>query len=84
MAIHPVQVGRRGDKGEISAVVTAAAYEVYCHLYGPQPAMMDLEGRNCRGGFGAGELIAFLYAKNFPKSEWRARADEAFDGMSNL
>lgn len=32
------------------------AYAVYCQRYGPQPAMIDLEGRNCRGGFHADEL----------------------------
>lgn len=57
--------------------VTRRAYEVYCHLYGQQPAMVDLAGRGCRGGFGVGELVAFLYARSFPKEEWRKRFDEA-------
>lgn len=55
-----------------------AAYEVYCELYGKQEAMVT---GNCRSGFGAGELVAFLYARSFPRSEWRKRVDEAFDGM---
>jgi hypothetical protein len=38
----------------------------------------------CRGGFGAGELIAFLYARSFPKDEWRKRFDEALKGMKQL
>lgn len=60
--IHPVQT--QGPKrASISSKVTKAAYEVYCYLYGPQPAMMDLEDRGCRGGFSAGELLAFLYAR---------------------
>jgi len=59
-------------------VVTMLAYEVYCELHGPQPAMVT---GGCRGGFGVGELIAFLYARNFPKSEWRKREAEAFNGM---
>lgn len=35
----------------------------------------------CRGGFGAGELIAFLYAHTFPKNEWSKRVDEALRGL---
>lgn len=36
------------------------AYNVYCKRYGPQQALIDLEGRNCRGGFGTGELDMFI------------------------
>jgi hypothetical protein len=54
------------------------AYEVYCEVFRPQPAL--IEGR-CRGGFGVGELVAFLYARNFPKKEWRTRFDEAIEGI---
>ena len=57
-----------------------AAYEVYCHVYSPQEALIT---GSCRGGFGIGELISFLYAKGFPKEEWRDRVDEAFGGMSD-
>jgi len=57
------------------------AYEVYCHVYGEQESMVT---DGCRGGFSAGELIAFLYASSFPKSEWRQRVDEAFKGMESL
>lgn len=60
--------------------VYMAAYEVYSHVHAPQEAMIDFE-RGCRGGFGSGELIAFLYARSFPKAEWRQRTDEAFKGM---
>lgn len=60
---------------EIPDAVHMAAYEVYCHCYGAQPAL--IEGW-CRGGFGMGELIAFLYARAFPRSEWRDRVREAF------
>jgi hypothetical protein len=62
-------------------VVTRAAYEVYCHVCAPQEAMVT---GGCRGGFSTGELIAFLYARSFPKSEWRSRVDEAFRGAENL
>lgn len=65
-------------RASINRYVHMAAYEVYCHIYGPQQALIE---DGCRGGFGPGELIAFLYARAFPKSEWRARADEAFRGM---
>lgn len=36
------------------------AYAAYSKMYGPQPALIDLEGRNCRGGFGLGELDLFI------------------------
>lgn len=79
---HPVQLynsnGGRVGSGRINTLVSMAAYEVYCHVFGPQPA--KVEG-SCRGGFSAGELIGFLYARSFPKSEWRARFDEALNGM---
>ena len=45
------------------------AYEVYCRLYGPQPALIDLEGRGCRGGFGTRELDDFIPG-------WRDRVSE--------
>jgi len=54
-----------------------AAYEVYCELYGAQEALVT---GGCRGGMSQGELIAFLYARSFPRSEWRRRVDEAFRG----
>ncbi len=82
MATHPVQTNRHGNlTAQVSTLVTMKAYEVYCHLYGEQAAMVT---GGCRGGFGAGELIAFLYAGNFPQSEWRQRFDEAMDGMRGL
>ena len=76
---HPIQtheVTRRGA-GVMPSEVTLRAYEVYCALYGEQPALVDLAGRGCREGFGVGELVAFLYARSFPKQEWRHRFDEA-------
>jgi hypothetical protein len=77
---HPVQVNRYTRKpSHARTEVTLRAYEVYCHVYAPQEAMVT---GGCRGGFSAGELIAFLYAHSFPKEEWRARTDEAFKGLS--
>jgi hypothetical protein len=79
--VHPVQTKRRDGVSVAPKVVTMRAYEVYCHVYAPQEAMVTGE---CRGGFSSGELIAFLYAHSFPRTEWRARADEAFNGMRYL
>ena len=52
----PVQ----GYEAGIPWSVHLRAYDVYCKRYGAQEAMIDLEGRNCRGGFGAGELDRFI------------------------
>jgi len=79
--VHPVQNNRYTGKGQCPQVVTMAAYEVYSSIFGPQEAMITGE---CRGGFGAGELIAFLYARSFPREQWTCRVDEAFRGMKNL
>lgn len=77
---HPVQVHfRPHQRHACPTSVTMRAYEVYSHVYGPQPAMVT---GDCRGGFGIGELMAFLYAHSFPKEEWHKRIDEAFRGMS--
>lgn len=80
---HPVQTpGRRdGKHALLPKVVTMRAYEVYSHVYSPQEAMVT---GGCRGGFSTGELIAFLYAYSFPKSEWRSRVNECFRGAENL
>ncbi len=75
---HPIQTHSIHDGGVAPQTVTMRAYEVYSHVYGPQEAMVT---GNCRGGFGVGELIAFLYARSFPKSEWRERIDEALIGL---
>jgi hypothetical protein len=78
---HPIQtndINRPHLRPVMPSEVTLRAYEVYCYVYGEQPALVDLAGRNCRGGFGVGELVAFLYARSFPKEEWRKRVDEAF------
>lgn len=79
---HPVQThSHRRGPAKAPTAVTLRAYEVYCHVYSPQEALVTGE---CRGGFSLGELVAFLYAHSFPKPEWRARVDEAFRGMENL
>lgn len=82
---HPVQCrdhnGNRRSGCKCPQVVTLAAYEVYSHVFRPQPAIVT---GDCRGGFGTGELIAFLYARSFPKDEWRTRVDEAMHGAKNL
>jgi hypothetical protein len=76
---HPMQLECcRRDHARVPVAVAMRAYEVYSHLYGPQKALIT---GSCRGGFGISELVAFLYAAGFPKSEWRARVDEAFRGL---
>lgn len=83
VSVHPVQRSNapRYEPACAPQCVTLAAYEVYKHVHGPQEALIT---GGCRGGFGTGELIAFLYARSFPKAEWRARCHEAFIGMKNL
>jgi len=74
-----VQTECCGRGGMCAQSVTLAAYEVYSHVYGPQSALIE---DGCRGGLGIGELVAFLYARSFPRAEWRARVEEALSGMS--
>jgi hypothetical protein len=76
----PMQTRRQFHdyEGECPTPVYMAAYEVYCHVYGSQQAMVE---GGCRGGFSLGEIAAFLYARSFPKAEWSRRVDEAFNGM---
>jgi len=69
------------DGAQVNRAVYMAAYEVYCHVHGEQE---ELVTGSCRGGFSVGELIAFLYARAFQKSEWRQRASDAFEGMKQL
>lgn len=79
--VHPVQKLNRHLNAVCPAVVTLRAYEVYAKVWAPQEALIK---GDCRGGFSAGELIAFLYAHSFPESEWRSRYEEASRGMKNL
>lgn len=78
--LHPIQTADRKG-GKLSALVTLRAYEVYCHVYGEQEAMVT---GGCRGGFSAGEIIAFLYARTFPRDEWSRRIDEALRGAQHV
>ena len=80
----PVQVpqGWRREPKDAAKVpwdMHLRAYDVYCKCYGAQDALVR---DGCRGGFGIGELLAFLYARSYPESEWRQRVDEAFDRMN--
>lgn len=73
---HPVQM-RGVDPNQvahISKAVALRAYEVYCHLHGPQEKIIT---GWCRGGMGVGEYIKFLYAWPFPREEWWDRVEEA-------
>lgn len=77
---HPVQtVDHKG--GKISSLVTLRAYEVHCHVWAPQEAMIT---GWCRGGFSTAELITYLYAHSYPVSEWKERYEEACDGMEHI
>lgn len=80
---HPVQTQANGKKGSgrVPKAVALRAYEVYRHKYGEQEALIT---NGCRGGFSAGELVAFLYARSFRKEEWKERVDEAFRDMEYL
>lgn len=75
---HTVQTECCHRGGVCPQVVTLRAYEVYSHLFGPQEALVT---GNCRGGFSMGELVGFLYASGFPKSEWQRRFKEATVGF---
>lgn len=80
--VHPVQTHQyRSGNAVAPQTVTMRAYEVYCNVYSPQEAMVT---GGCQGGFSTGELVAFLYARSFPKDEWRRRVYEAFKGMKNV
>ena len=52
----PVQ----GYSAGISWSMHLRAYDVYCKKYSSQPALIDLEKKNCRGGFGTEELDEFI------------------------
>ena len=54
--IAPVQ----GYSAGIPWAMHLRAYDVYCKKYGPQEALVNLEGRNCRGGFSTSELDVFI------------------------
>ncbi len=82
MRMMPIQT--KSHRGQTKPTVVCepvymAAYEVYCHVYSPQEAIIT---GNCRGGLGIGELTAFLYARAFPRDEWRKRVYEAFAEMN--
>lgn len=79
-AVMPVQAkAKDGKPATLRAEVVLRAYEVYCHVYGKQEAMVT---GWCRGGFSSGEIVAMLYARSFPKEEWSRRMDEAYESMN--
>ena len=77
----PIQSSMERGQHTVPESVYMSAYEVYCHVWAPQEALIDLEGRNCRGGWSMGDLVAYLYARQFPKEEWKDRCNEAWKGM---
>lgn len=80
MKHYPIQKSHKSprEKTTIPEPIYLAAYEVYEEVYGKQPALIDHD-RGCRGGFGISELVAYLYARAFPKTQWRIRVHEAHD-----
>ncbi len=77
-ATVPAQIGeRRGAHGRLPETVARMAFEVYHHLWPNQ----SFERLHERGGFGVGEVVAMLYAHNFPRKEWRDRFDEGIRGL---
>lgn len=56
LKVAPVQ----GYEPGIPWTIHLEAYEAYCKKYGPQTALLDLEKRNCRGGFHVEELDEFV------------------------
>lgn len=79
---HPVKTDHLfGQAAKVPQTVSLAAYEVRLHVYGPQEVMMP---GDCQNEFTAGQLVAFLYARSFPKSEWSVRVAEALHGMDGL
>lgn len=78
--VHPVQNRPHPhERQQAPTALTLRAYEVYCHVFRPQEAMV---AGDCRGGFSVGDLLALLYARSFPKEEWRDRFQEARRGMT--
>ena len=83
--LHPVQFGQSREhpsqRAKIPEQVALRADEVYCEIWGEQPALISKE-RDYRGGFSVGEVVCLLYAHTFPKAEWRNRFKEAQAGMT--
>lgn len=76
-----VQISRSSlsSPARIPEAVAVRAAEVYSHLFrNPNDVIHD------RGGLHLSEVIAFLYARSFPQSEWQARVNEAFKGMEGF
>ncbi|WP_264716337.1 hypothetical protein [Limobrevibacterium gyesilva] len=68
----------RREPGRLPLCIAEKAYEVYSALHGDRQSLSRLGER---GGFSAGEVIAFLYARQFPRPQWSDRVHEAFRGM---
>lgn len=60
------------------------AYDAYCKKYGAQPALIDLEGHGCRGGFGTGELDKFIPGWRDELEERRKQSDEKQIELDNV
>ena len=68
----PVQ--KNSAPSSVPIEVYLRAYEVYCEVFGAQEAIIT---GNCRGGFGIQEIISLLYARSFPREQWKTKFKEA-------
>lgn len=64
--------------GFVSSALFERAYEVYGHTHHQPLLPADLEHA---GGFSHRELIAYLFAGNFPREEWHSRVIEGLNGV---
>lgn len=75
---HPMQYPWTNRPQYVPESVALAAYEVYVTVWGEQAAIIDV-ATGCRGGFSVNEIIAYLYARPFPRDQWRQRFEEAIE-----
>lgn len=72
-----IQRGYGRPQATVNEDVAKRAFEVYDHIFN---GCQSFEQLHKRGGFGVGEITAFLYAWPFPRNEWSKRVDEALEG----
>jgi len=66
-------------------ISSACSLPLGCHLAAiasPTKTVVASPER-CRSGFSTGELIAFLYARTFPRQEWEQRFNESQRGAKD-
>ena len=78
----PAPVETDGGKGIYASIVTIAAYEVYCSIYGSTARFAGIETNDCGSEFSKNELVALLYARSFSEKEWPRRYHQAFNEIN--